>query len=371
MKFSKEDGGVQEKASWSMFVREIELLATGHDGNGDVLYRCSEAFWSFVMCFGKGDMQVICQAWGLPGYHEADEVSGWCLGNRSTLPHTDCRTNAGWRATSDLPNDLFVARVRERSDHPLNRSPFFNRYFPRGDNLHVWDHHGILSIIAGSFLHRLTRTESRLGSTVDKRLDAINLLMDDFYSRHPVSARLPSIRDSNLVDSTGWCTLHGSVVKAANSRHLHGFLAELANRFCDSKVAPLCIEHASIRKVCSSLDGFYKLMYSSGMFMTNQQVRELKTYVDRIGRHMQLLRSIAEEANLRYYQITPNVHYGMHWPEQAQLINPRFVQCYGDESLIGRMTEIWEASCNGPFVNTQQKVVAFKWLTFFALTLDL
>ena len=135
VKFSKEDGGVQDKASWSMFVREKGLLATGHDGNGDVLYRCSEAFWSFVMCFGKGDMQVICQAWGLPGYHEADGMCGWCLGNRSPLPHTDCRTNAGRRATSDLPNDLFVARVREWSEHPLNRSPFFNRYFPRGDNL--------------------------------------------------------------------------------------------------------------------------------------------------------------------------------------------------------------------------------------------
>ena len=107
------------------------------------------------------------------------------------------------------------------------------------------------------------------------------------------------------------------------------------------------------------------------MFMSKQQVGELKTYVDRLGRHMQLLRSIAEEADLRYYQITPKVHYGMHWPEQAELINPRFVQCYGDESLIGRMTEIWESSCNGPFVNTQQKVVAFKWLTLFALTLDL
>lgn len=44
-------------------------------------------------------------------------------------------------------------------------------------------------------------------------------------------------------------------------------------------------------------------MYSSGMFMTREQVREFKTLVDRIGRPTQFLRSSAEQANVRYYQV--------------------------------------------------------------------
>ncbi len=125
-------------------------------------------------------------------------------------------------------------------------------------------------------------------------------------------------------------------------------MRELVWRFCDSQVAPLSIEHASIRRVFVSSDGFYNFMYPCDMFMSNQVVDALETHVDRIGRHMQLWRRSADKENIRYDQVRPKVHYGMHWPEQCELMNPRFVQTFGGESLIGRITQIWEASCNGP-----------------------
>ena len=62
-----------------------------------------------------------------------------------------------------------------------------------------------------------------------------------------------------------------------------------------------------------------------------------------------------DEVNL--WQVTPKVHYAVaHIPEQARLINPRFVQNYGEESLVGRITKIWAASANGPYEANAQKI---------------
>ena len=55
------------------------------------------------------------------------------------------------------------------------------------------------------------------------------------------------------------------------------------------------------------------------------------------------------------WHITPKIHVALHLPSQGRLINPRFTQCYGEESLVGRVTRIWRATANGPYSRTIQK----------------
>ena len=373
VKFSKEDGFVQDRASWDIFFSEFDRLAAGVDEHGTPYFPIRDgSYWSFIMIFGKGDMEVICQVWGLNGYGDRDEICGWCLCNRSDLPYTDCRTCSNWRHTTDLPNDIFVNRVRVRSTHPLVQSRYFNKYFIRLDGLHIWDYRGIASIVSASVVHLLSRTEDRLGANVGARLTQINDLLVSHYRRNPVPNRVPRLKDANLLDAQGWASLHGKVIKAANTRNLHTFLVELADEYFDKAPPhPRAIEHASIRKVCKSMSTFYNTMYSGGMFLTREEKATLTDCVNRLGRHTQLLRTISESRNERHWYMPPKTHYGQHFPEQADLMNPRFSTTYSDESFIGVLTKIWAGSCNGPFQNNQQRVVLLKALVLLILTLDL
>ena len=341
------------------------LLATGRDSNGDVMFPADgDECWTFPMVFGKSDMEVMCLAWGLDSYASAVEICGWCLANRNTLPHTDCRHNAAWRANSPLPNEIFMARLAARSQHPISKAHYFNKYFPRLDTLHVWDTHGIMAVVAANLIHKLTRTEDRLVRTVDARLASVNAELDQYYHDNKIRHRLPPLRDTNPLAGNGWATLNGKVIKAAPARNLHGFLPELASRYCDAKPPhPTADEHSSINKLCQSLDEFYSTLYSAGMFLNEAEHGKMEVAVGRVGRHLQKLRGIALAANKLYWQITPKTHYGQHWPEQCRLLNPCFTQTYADESIVGRLAKIWEGSCNGPFTNSQQGVVCNKYLS--------
>eukprot|EP00959_Pyramimonas_sp_CCMP1952_P033536 704065-Pyramimonas_sp.AAC.1 len=54
----------------------------------------------------------------------------------------------------------------------------------------------------------------------------------------------------------------------------------------------------------------------------------------------------------------------MHIPEQAAIINPKFENCYIDESLIGSTQKVWKASVHGKYAaHVQRAVLAKRWLS--------
>ena len=71
------------------------------------------------------------------------------------------------------------------------------------------------------------------------------------------------------------------------------------------------------------------------------------------------------------YQCTPKTHYFQHLPHQATLINPRYMQCYGEESAIGKATQTWWSCAEGPYAPTVQRSVLIKYLTALVVILDL
>ena len=65
----------------------------------------------------------------------------------------------------------------------------------------------------------------------------------------------------------------------------------------------------------------------------------------------------------------PKLHYAVaHLGSQALLINPRFVQTYGSEGLVGKICAIYKASLNGPYAAGLQQSIFEKYCTGMALS---
>ena len=86
---------------------------------------------------------------------------------------------------------------------------------------------------------------------------------------------------------------------------------------------------------------------------------------------MQLLRARAKEAGQLLWHITPKTHYMQHFPAEAKLISPKAVQCYIEESYIGKIAQVWASCKNGPVKETIQATALLKYLIWLAIELDL
>ena len=86
---------------------------------------------------------------------------------------------------------------------------------------------------------------------------------------------------------------------------------------------------------------------------------------------MQLLRSRAKAAKQLLWHIVPKTHYMQHFPQEARLISPRIVQCYIEESYIGKIAQIWASSKSGPYKDTIQYWVLLKYLVWLTIGLNL
>ena len=71
------------------------------------------------------------------------------------------------------------------------------------------------------------------------------------------------------------------------------------------------------------------------------------------------------------WAIKPKLHYMQHFPDEARLISPRMVQCYIEESFIGKVAGIWSSSKSGPYSETIQHVALVKYLVWLSIELKL
>ena len=215
--------------------------------------------------------------------------------------------------------------------------------------MHVLDLKGVIAIAGGSLIWKIVTTVSSLGNTQEIRLNKINEQMKEFQ-KGSTSHRMPSLRLSNL-RCDGWAMLSGPVIKAANSRALLPFFNHLAQKY----FAAHGDYSSSIRKVFLALTEIERIFYTSDMFLEDKTKTELEDAFLRLGRHWQNLRHLSGVRNENAWQIRPKVHYAQHFVEQADLINPRVVQNYQEESLIGVVTKVWQACARGPYEKTIQK----------------
>jgi hypothetical protein len=116
------------------------------------------------------------------------------------------------------------------------------------------------------------------------------------------------------------------------------------------------------RLAAESLADWYKLVYAGGLVLSTDQYRaQLKSMLQCL-RSFQWL-AFESTANARMeWKLIPKLHYAAELALQGRLINPRFVQTYSGESLVGRLETMYAAAANGPYHATIQQTVLRKYL---------
>ena len=120
--------------------------------------------WGGIALFAKGDGEQLME-WGLPSTSTPDQICGFCMANRTTMPYTDLRPSATWWATEIGTTVAFKERLK-RPHQPLIDAPFFTFWFFRLDIMHLWDCKGLWPIMMGGVL---------CGSLYIKRSDLVLL----------------------------------------------------------------------------------------------------------------------------------------------------------------------------------------------------
>ena len=162
--------GDAPEPEWAMILEDFEKLQDGVVSDED------GTSWGACLLFGQGDLDELCNEYGMQHFSGSDEMCMLCRGNRSSMPFTDLRDNAKWHATECLPNSEYLGRVRT-PHHPLIDTGFFDREFFRIDVMHVSDLNGLASIVVASIMMRLVRSESRLGNNQVSR--SRNIIISD------------------------------------------------------------------------------------------------------------------------------------------------------------------------------------------------
>ena len=254
--------------------------------------------------------------------------------------------------------EAFKARMR-LPHHPLIASHYFNKYLIRLDLMHLVDLKGVIAIAGGSLIQYLHNNCAALGRVKHFRLMSINRLMHEFQTRERTEHRMPPLRSDDLENAQGmWC-LSSKLIKAANTRCLLPFLKHLAEQY----LSPVGAHPKSVRKVFTCLDAAERIFYGAGTFLTEEQKTDLESHMNCLGRNWQYLRHLGQQAGRPDWHITPKVHMTIHAiPEQARLINPRALQNYAEESLMGRFSKSWAATATGPYRSSIQQTVLARWL---------
>ena len=111
-------------------------------------------------------------------------------------------------------------------------------------------------------------------------------------------------------------------------------------------------------KVIESLNALYALVYSASFWLTDAELDAFSKHCRRIGNNWQMLAHLTAGMLQRSWPMRPKLHYSIaHMPRQAALINPRFVQAYLSESMVGNVAKIYRHSMDGPHMHVQSKVM--------------
>ena len=115
---------------------------------------------------------------------------------------------------------------------------------------------------------------------------------------------------------------------------------------------------------------FYHILYTEGMFITDEGLAHLGIVTERFGCLYMRLREHARRGGLRLWKVTPKVHKMQHVPLHASVLNPRCVQNYAEESLIGTCTKIWARSVKSRYRRVVQSNVLAKRLVALLVRLE-
>ena len=115
----------------------------------------------------------------------------------------------------------------------------------------------------------------------------------------------------------------------------------------------------------------YDILYRGSLFLDEATQAELEEAVHEYCISYSVLRRIAEERGHLYFHMSPKCHTLAHLPSQCRLINSRWLQVYGEESLMGHVSKIWASVARGRYQRSAQLSVCCKYLVNLAIALEL
>ncbi len=190
--------------------------------------------------------------------------------------------------------------------------------------------------------------------------------MREWYDSHAPTHRLPPLRPGNLKQD-GWAELHGTAVKAANTRAS----APLWRDFAAAHFTSPAGTDPDVVRVTALLAELYEVMYGAELFMTSEELQRLRTVCLELGVVVMRLREASRARQKLYFAVKPKMHKLQHIPDYAEVLNPRYVQNYAEESLIGTTTRIWQKAMRGAYRDHVQKSVLTRRVLGLLLRLEL
>ena len=123
-------------------------MALGFDSSGEPLAVDDDGnTWSPVMLFSKADSEKRVE-WGMKSYN-THEMCPDCVANHGDdFPYTDLRDTASWKPSSEMNNEDWCDR--NQSDHPIQSSRYWSKYFWPIDIMHCLDLHGVTAVFIAS-----------------------------------------------------------------------------------------------------------------------------------------------------------------------------------------------------------------------------
>ena len=200
------------------------------------------------------------------------------------------------------------------------------------DVLHCVDL-GVASHVAGSIMEECSAS---MGPNKAERCKALHADLKAWYANQGLKDLYKikgKITPERLKNAAGFAKFKG---KAAETRHLSGYLVDLASRHLDGS------DHAATRlAIAQLLDRFYVVLKNNGMFLTPESESEIATIGKQLVILYNALSTAAAATQTKTWKFSRKFHMWLHLCEiQAGMYNPRFFWTYADEDLIGQMLEV-------------------------------
>ena len=327
---------------------------------GDLDYFFKDLGMKHWSAAGEGGMCECCPANTLPLDHPA------------SIPWNDFKKTAWWRLLCYLAS-LWAALPP--SEHPLWLAKLgLTRFFLMWDSLHICEQRGVASHCVGNALVTLLQEKvGRRNAGKDALEEAWKELWDDMLeiTESLKAEGLIKYPLGRLELSWFW---HGNneypcvskAVKAAEMRDLVPVVYELCKKRLSegSRLEEEGPYQNLPERRCylmKHLAKYYNIMREGGLFLTQEEAKELKESVYKVNAFYSDLTKDAQKMHLKQFSQVPKFRFWEHLADQAKYLNPRSFWTYLSEDYVGKIAKMASKLLDG----TDRQKLAFKLLSHY------